>query len=165
MPYLKTVLTYNQPSEAEVDKAFLESHGMSVCLLNANTSRNELGVPFYIQLQVMENEYAEARRILREANPARFGSPERVAELDRQIKQGMLRFVLGALPVAIAVFYLIPEPVIHPMRSLWERQPVDFRLGGAVLAGVAAGTLCALALGGKKVKREPGAGDSTCEAH
>ena len=79
MAYLKTVLTYNQPSEAEVDKAFLESHGLTVCLLNANTSRNELGAPFYIQLQVADEEYERARRLIQEANPQRFGSADRVA--------------------------------------------------------------------------------------
>jgi hypothetical protein len=42
MSYLRTVVTYHQPSEAEVDKAYLESHGHNVCLLNANTARNEL---------------------------------------------------------------------------------------------------------------------------
>jgi hypothetical protein len=30
MSYLKTILTYNLPSEAEVDRAFLESHGAGI---------------------------------------------------------------------------------------------------------------------------------------
>ena len=149
MAYLKTILTYNQPSEAEVDKAFLESHGIAVCLLNANTSRNELGAPFFIQLQVMEDEYIEARRILREANPARFGSPERVAEIDRQIKRGALWFFAGALPVTVVALFLIPQPGEKPFNGIRERRPADFRLAGAVAAGVAGGTLCALAAGRK----------------
>ena len=70
MAYLKTLLTYNMPSEAEVDKAFLESRGIAVCLLNANTSRNELGAPFYVQLQVNAEDLERARRRDRHADQA-----------------------------------------------------------------------------------------------
>ncbi|MEO7415024.1 MAG: hypothetical protein ABIZ81_16915 [Opitutaceae bacterium] len=108
MGYLKTILTYHQPSEAEVDKAFLESHGFDVCLLNGNTSRNELGAPFYIQLQVVEEHHARATAILREANPARFGSPARVAELDRQIKRTFFATLLGAVPFGALAFLFWP---------------------------------------------------------
>src|SRR5215213_2980624 len=106
MSYLRTVITYHQPSEAEVDKAFLESHGLSVCLLNANTSRNELGAPFYIQLQVPDGEYATAVSILKEANPQRFGSAERVAEIERSIVQALLWFAVPAAVAAAAGFVI-----------------------------------------------------------
>lgn len=74
MPYLKTVLTYDRPSEAEVDKAFLESNGITVCLLNANTSRNELGAPFYIRLQVPDEELGTRDGVVarNESVPIRF---------------------------------------------------------------------------------------------
>jgi hypothetical protein len=100
--YLKTILTYNIPAEAEVDKAFLESNGIASCLLNANTSRNELGAPFYVRLQVMEADVGRACDLIREANPRRFGSVERVDEIDRQIRRSLVRFVAMALPAGIA---------------------------------------------------------------
>jgi hypothetical protein len=146
MGYLKTVVTYHQPSEAEVDKAFLESHGISVCLLNANTSRNELGAPFYVQLQVVDEEYERAVQILSEANPQRFGSIERVADIDRMIKQGFLRFFVVAVPVALLMFWWAPLPRMHSEPQLFGARKVrvaDWRLEIAILAGLAAGT-CAM---------------------
>lgn len=127
MAYLKTVLTYNIPSEAEVDKAFLESHDLIVCLLNANTSRNELGAPFYIQLQVADEEYERAVALLREANPARFGSPARVAELDRAIKRTVGLFLLGAVPAAILALWLTPAPVYRHDLPVYAQQAPDLR--------------------------------------
>src|SRR4051812_14872346 len=109
MGYLKTVLTYHQPSEAEVDKAFLESHGLNVCLLNGNTARNELGAPFFIQLQVAEEDHANAVAILREANPGRFGSVERVNEIDRGIKRSVGLFLVGAIIGAVGSYFLTPN--------------------------------------------------------
>jgi hypothetical protein len=100
--YLKTILTYNIPAEAEIDKAFLESNGIASCLLNANTSRNELGAPFYVRLQVMEADVGRACDLIREVNPSRFGSAERVDEIDRQIRRSLGRFAAVAVPVAIA---------------------------------------------------------------
>ena len=136
MSYLQTVLTYNQPSEAEVDKAFLESHGIDVCLLNANTSRNELGAPFYIQLQVAGEDLDRARQILKEANPQRFGSPERVAAIDQAIKQAVFRFLAGAVIVAAVAYFLIPDD--------------NVRIVGAAISGLVAGVLAASFQGGKK---------------
>jgi uncharacterized protein (TIGR03382 family) len=127
MAYLKTVLTYNIPSEAEVDKAFLESHGLTVCLLNANTSRNELGTPFYIQLQVADEEYMQAMNLLREANPSRFGSTARVAELDRAIKRTVGFFFLGAFPAAILALWLTPAPVYRHDLPVYVQQAPDLR--------------------------------------
>lgn len=106
MTYLKTVVTYHLPSEAEVDQAFLESHGLDVCLLNANTARNELGPAFYVQLQVPAEHYARAVALLKEVNPARFGSAERVAEIERGILRGFAWFLIPALTIGALVFCL-----------------------------------------------------------
>ncbi len=148
MAYLKTVLTYNVPSEAEVDKAFLESHGLTVCLLNANTARNELGAPFYIQLQVADEEHAQATGLLREANPARFGSPARVAEIDRAIKRGAALFFLGAIPCAVLVLLLMPAPVERYDLPIYVAQAPDHRPEAALLAGVLGG-IAAIMIGRK----------------
>ncbi len=58
MAYLRTVLSYQLPSEAELDKSFLESHGITVYLMNNQTTRNELGPLFWIQLQVPDGRMA-----------------------------------------------------------------------------------------------------------
>jgi|ERR1051326_1020064 hypothetical protein len=126
MSYLKTVLTYHQPSEAEIDKAFLESEDIAVCLLNANTSRNELGAPFYIQLQVAEEDHARAVALLKEANPQRFGSAERVAALEKELIRVVLWFVVPALVVAVGGF-------------LWLSESDLFRTQKAVSWGILAG--------------------------
>src|SRR3954467_12804144 len=83
--YLKTILTYHLPSEAEVDKSLLESHGITVNLLNNNESRNELGAPFHIQLQVPGDEVEQAVAVIREFNPQRFGSTENVRQIEREL--------------------------------------------------------------------------------
>jgi hypothetical protein len=140
--YLKTILTYNMPSEAEVDKAYLEANGIGACLLNANTSRNELGAPFYVRLQVMEEDVQEACSLIRQVNPQRFGSAERVEEIDRQMKRALARFVLLAIPVGIActvaTFILIPDFASRPVmvRRFWVTP--NFRVDLSVLVGVAA---------------------------
>ncbi len=130
--YLRTVVTYHQPSEAEVDKAFLESHGLSVCLLNANTARNELGPAFYVQLQVPDEQYAQAVAILKEANPERFGSAERVAEIEKGIVRGVLWFGIPAAVFALIGFLLAPAPSGYSGMDM--RMPIALSSGG--LAGI-----------------------------
>lgn len=141
MSYLETVLTYDRPSEAEVDKAFLESHGITVFLLNANTARNELGAPFFIRLQVMTEERERAVEILRAANPARFGSPANVAEIDAQIKRAVVWFLCGAIPAGFAVYWLLPEPVWKDQMRLDEVAPYDVRPISSATAAFLAGLL------------------------
>lgn len=141
MSLLKTVVTYHQPSEAEIDKAFLESHGINVCLLNGNTSRNELGAPFYIQLQVSDEQYEQAEALLRDANPQRFGSVERVAELDRAIKRAFVRFAVVAIPVGVALYFVIPrfDPASNDHIEHRAARRTDLRLAGALIGAVWAG--------------------------
>ncbi|MBI2512945.1 MAG: DUF2007 domain-containing protein [Opitutae bacterium] len=141
MSYLETVLTYDRPSEAEVDKAFLESHGIVVFLLNANTARNELGAPFFIRLQVMAEDRERATEILRQANPSRFGSAARVAEIDRQIKHSALWFVLAALPAGFIAYWLIPEPGWKEQIRFDEHQPYDVRPIASAAAAFLAGLI------------------------
>jgi len=147
--YLQTLLTYSVPSEAEVDRAFLESHGINVCLLNANTSRNELGAPFFVRLQVNAEDLAEARRLIAEVNPARFGSPERVEEIDRAVKRAAGRFVLFALPLAIlaafAVYWLFTAPPeaqpirVRPRLLVFPNLAAEMALSSGILVAIIAG--------------------------
>ena len=127
MAYLRTVLTYNVPSEAEVDRAFLESEGLTVCLLNANTARNELGAPFYVRLQVADEEYERAVTLLRAMNPSRFGSQARVNELDRSIKRIVGLFPLGAIPTGLLYLWLTPAPIYKADLPIYVSQPPDLR--------------------------------------
>jgi hypothetical protein len=108
MAYLRTILTYQLPSEAELDKSFLESHGLTVYLMNNQTTRNELGPLFWIQLQVPDDEWASANQILREARPERFGSVERVNEIDRQIKRGALCALMGGAILGVLAYFILP---------------------------------------------------------
>jgi hypothetical protein len=110
MSYWKTVLSYNNPSEAESDKAFLESSGFDVYLLNANESRNELGAPFHIQLQVLGEQHIEAVKVLREVNPERFGSVTKVAEIEKDLIRSAIRFLMFGLPAAGITFFIQPKP-------------------------------------------------------
>jgi hypothetical protein len=136
MAYLRTVLTYHLPSEAEVDKTLLESHGIEVCLLNANTSRNELGAPFYIRLQVNDEDYAEAVALLKAVNPARFGSAENVAAIERSIKRALVRFALTALVTGVLAYLALAV--------LARRPSVEFQAKLAIGIGFVAGTLAML---------------------
>lgn len=151
--YLRTILTYSIPSEAEVDEAFLESNGIAACLLNANTSRNELGAPFFVRLQVMEGDVEAACSLIREVNPKRFGSVERVSEIDRQIKRALVRFACVALPVGTAIgvaAYLLAAGLVapYPVGVRHFRVTPNLRLDLALFAGLAASVLVA-ARGGR----------------
>jgi hypothetical protein len=147
--YLQTLLTYSVPSEAEVDRAFLESHGINVCLLNANTSRNELGAPFFVRLQVNAEDLAEAHRLIAEVNPSRFGSPERAEAIDRMVKRAALRFVLIALPpaivAAVAVYLLFSAPAqaqpvwVRPHFFVLPNLPAEMALSTGILVAVVVG--------------------------
>jgi hypothetical protein len=106
MAYLKTILTYHMPSEAEVDKSLLESHGLTVNLLNNNEARNEIGAPFHIQLQVPGEEVDEAVRVLKEFNPQRFGSVENVRKIEKELGGLLVKAVAVAAVVGAVVYFL-----------------------------------------------------------
>jgi hypothetical protein len=143
MGYLKTVLTYDRTSEAEVDKSYLESQGISVYLMNGNTTRNELGAPFYIQLQVGDGDFENARDALRAINPKRFGSPAAVAEIDRAVKRTVLFFVAAAIPAGLIAFWLIPQIHAIAMPSHHGGIVPNLRIVGALVAAIAVGSLSA----------------------
>jgi hypothetical protein len=147
MGYLRTVLTYDAPYQAEVDKAFLESHGIAVHLLNASMARDQMGLAFNIQLQVNEADFETASKVLRDANPRRFGSPARVAELDRLVKRQAIFFFGAAIPVGFLAYRLIAYLGQGPVQ-FWPRGSggplaghgtFDNRLAAAVAIGILAG--------------------------
>jgi hypothetical protein len=136
MPCFHTVLTYQVPSEAELDKSFLESQGITVYLMNNLTTRNELGPAFWIQLQVAEEDWPLATQILREARPERFGSVERVAELDRAIKRGAISAFIGAAVAGLFAYVIVPAAKPGEI-FYWDAREQPILL--ACLAGAVAG--------------------------
>ena len=134
MAYLRTVLSYQLPSEAELDKSFLESHGLTVYLMNNQTTRNELGPLFWIQLQVPDEEWASANEILREARPERFGSVDRVNEIDREIKRGALSALVGATVLGALAYFLAPRiwPAEVSDLGMWIQSIIMASFVGAV---------------------------------
>jgi hypothetical protein len=114
MAYLKTILTYHLPSEEEVDKSLLESHGITVNLLNAHTARNELGAPFHIRLQVPDEQVDEAVAIIRQFNPQRFGSVENVKQIERELIRRLLEVVAWVCATIAMVYMFTPESGTEP---------------------------------------------------
>ncbi len=144
MSCFRTVLTYQLPSEAELDKSFLESQGITVYLMNNLTTRNELGPAFWIQLQVADTDWASATSILQEMRPERFGSAARVAELDRAIKRGAAGAFLGAMAAGLLAYFMLPETLSSGGIFQWDsrEQPMLYAcLAGAVAGWRLAGTL------------------------
>ncbi|HTB81416.1 MAG TPA: hypothetical protein VK717_11075 [Opitutaceae bacterium] len=137
MAYFQTVLTYQLPSEAELDKSYLEAQGITVYLMNNQTTRNELGPAFWIQLQVAEEDWSSATRILREARPDRFGSAERVNEIDRVLKRGAIHALVGAMILGVIAYFVVSKTNPSETSSYWEawEQPVLV----AALVGAVAG--------------------------
>lgn len=135
MAYLKTILTYHLPSEAEIDKSLLESHGLTVNLLNNNEARNELGAPFHIQLQVPDEEVAQAVAVLKEFNPQRFGSMENVRTIEKELAGKALKLVGYVVVIGGLVFALSKNP------------DMESRLFTAVISGLVIGTLGFLGVG------------------
>jgi len=141
MSYQKTLLTYRVPGEAEVDKSLLESHGIAVNLLNDRSPPSDLVFPFAIELQVAEERYAEAFAILKEFNPERFGSAERVMQLEKALWAGVRRFSAGGVVSAVLAWFIIGS-LVH---TKW----FDWRVTGAA-GGFFVGGFIALKIGGKK---------------
>ena len=155
---LRTVLTYNRSSDAEVDKAFLESRGIDVFLLNGETAPSELGAPFNIQLQVSQRDFEAAWNALRETNPGRFGSPHVVDEIDRVVTRAALFFCAAAVPAGLIAYWLIPQAKGWPMPQwgIWPKlygsQIIpDLRIFAALLIAILAGIGSATVAGKKSL--------------
>jgi hypothetical protein len=115
MSYPKTILTYHIASEAEVDKSLLESHGITVNLMNANTSRS-YGTMFHIELQAPGEQVEDAISLLRELSPQRFGSPAAVKEISAGIQRALVRLLFVTFVCAIPLFiFVIRQPPL-PLR-------------------------------------------------
>jgi hypothetical protein len=140
MASFQTVLTYQLPAEAELDKSYLEAQGITVHLVS-NLNTGELGPAFWVRLQVAGDDWLVATQILREARPDKFGSAERVNEIDRVLKRGALRALAGATILGVVAYFVVSR-TNSSETSYWEtwEQPVlvacligavaGWRLGG-----------------------------------
>ena len=77
MPAFRTVLTYPNRIDAEIDRSMLAAEGMEVSLLHHDSPLTEVRGAFQIQLQVAEVDFARAVALLVALRPDRFGSPGR----------------------------------------------------------------------------------------
>ncbi len=145
MSYPKSILTYHIPSEADIDKSMLESHGITVYLMNANVARAEFGAPFHIQLQVPADQVTEAISILRELRPERFGSPAVVKEIEAGLVRGFAQFAVAAAVCTAIVF-------IFFIRDL----PIEQRAIISLINGVMFGALVWILYACLKPKRKRG---------
>jgi hypothetical protein len=103
---MKTVLTYGNASEAEVDKSMLESEGMVVYLLNRNSPWNSWGGPFAIQLRVDDENVKRAADLIRAACPSRFGNQARANEAGDAFLRGARRFLWSVVSSIAGLFVI-----------------------------------------------------------
>ena len=123
MADFKTVLTYSQPIDAEVDKSMLESEGIVANLLNRESALSGIGGPFLIQLQVGVEDVQRASDLIRAKHPERFGQNENIRAAETALARGVRRFLWFVLS-SIALFFVI--------ELLWARPgSISARVVGA----------------------------------
>jgi len=128
MPAGKTVLTYPKRIDAEIDRSMLEGEGITVNLLNHDSSMTELGSAFQIQLQVQPEDHERAVALIRSKHPERFGSIDRARKEEAAIGRGFRRFLVTIAATSLILFFFVP----------WIPS-VDNRILVAFLSGFALG--------------------------
>ncbi len=103
-----TILTYDDPSQAEVDQSMLEASGFTVFLTDYVMTQLDLGRAASIQLQVPSDQAAAASAFLRQANPARFGSAGSVQKIEKNIGKAVVRFSVLCGASALILFLTLP---------------------------------------------------------
>jgi hypothetical protein len=114
---LKTILTYKQAIEAEVDKSMLESEGIAANLLNRDSTLDGLGGPFLIQLQVDDQNVERAVGLIRSRSPGRFGNETNIQNAENAIARGARRYLWFGLS-SIAFLFLL--------ETVWNPNHVEF---------------------------------------
>lgn len=136
MSFLKTILTYDVPSQAEVDQSFLEANGFTVYLMNAEVTRFEIGRPFDIHLQVPADQAVAADALLRQVHPERFGSAANVRKIEKSMRRSAAQLALLCAASALVAFFFW-----HTKKSLGAKA------GFAVVMGLPVGLLLWLGYG------------------
>lgn len=92
-------------------------------------------------------DFEAAGNALRETKLRRIGSPERVAEVDRQVKRSALYFVAAGLPTGLIAYWLMlpisGRPIPQPGRGwlmLYHGAIIpDLRIDAAILIAILGG--------------------------
>jgi hypothetical protein len=106
MSDFRTVLTYSQPIDAEVDKSMLQAEGIASNLLNRDSSLSGFGGPFSIQLQVDREDFARASELIRTKRPERFGRSEDIVDADAAVGRGTRRYLWFGLSSVCLIYSL-----------------------------------------------------------
>jgi len=107
MPAFRTVLTYSQPIDAEVDKSMLRSEGIVANLLNRDSSLNGIGGPFSVQLQVDKEDFTRASDLIRSKRPERFGRNENIVDAEAAIWRSTRRYLWFGVSSICLIYSLI----------------------------------------------------------
>jgi uncharacterized membrane protein (DUF485 family) len=100
-----TILTYDDPSQAEVDQSLLEASGFTVFLTDFVMTQLDIGRAASIQLQVPSDQAAAASAFLRQANPSRFGDAATIQRIEQNIGRSVFRFSVLCSISALVLFF------------------------------------------------------------
>jgi hypothetical protein len=104
MAEFRTVLTYSQPIDADVDRSMLRAEGIAANLLNSSSSLNGFGGPFSVQLQVGEEDFERASGLIRSKRPERFGRRENIVGAEAAVIRGTRRFLWFGAAFVILIY-------------------------------------------------------------
>jgi hypothetical protein len=79
----------------------------------------------------------------------------RVSELERGFRQGIVRFIVGAIPLGFIAYFVTPAPEFKQSLMIYERQPPDLRPLAAVAGAIAGGLFVSTFLNRKKPNQPP----------
>jgi hypothetical protein len=115
----RTVLTYTQGIEAEVDKSMLESEGIAVNLLNRDSTLDGLGGPFLIQLQVEQENLERASGLIRSRRPERFGNEANIKDAEAAVARGFRRYLWFGISSIASLFAM--ELIWNPTHAAFGK--------------------------------------------
>jgi hypothetical protein len=152
---MKTLAAFSKPIDAHLLIAKLEGSGVRAFARDEHMvtldwlASNAIGG---VKVDVADEDYDRALAVMAapgDAEPAGTATsgpqpPElspREAETVRAFNRGIVSFLLGAVPLAVAFFLITPAPDWSAPRRLDEGPPMDSRPLAAVLGGGLGGTL------------------------
>lgn len=122
MPEPVSIFDCCTPEEAAEMGAFLEKRGIRAFTDRGIDARtNNWGAANYVSLKVRRCDTRKAIAHLRRKFPERFGNPEKVAALERDILRQMSLILVTGLCLGVLAYYLLsrfsPEAEFHSQTS------------------------------------------------